>query len=63
LRAEPASFTRLDITSASETKLFQDPLHDVVAALEDEWTGRIIGYSIDEDMPAYRYFDPRRQAL
>lgn len=57
------SVTRVDITSASETKLFKDPLHDVDAALEDEWTGRIIGYSIDEDMPAYRYFDPRCEAL
>ena len=57
------SVDRIDMSTAAETKLFQDPDYDVASVLDDEWTGRIIGYVIDEDTPVYRYFDPKRQAL
>ncbi|HEY5048323.1 MAG TPA: alpha/beta fold hydrolase [Rhizomicrobium sp.] len=57
------SIDRIDIATGAEIKLFQDPIYDVAGALRDEWTGRIIGYVVDEDMPVYRYFDPKREAL
>lgn len=57
------SVDRIDIDSGKETKVFQDPIYDVADDLEDEWTGRVIGYVVDEDMPVYRYFDPKREAL
>ena len=57
------SVDRIDVTTGVETKLFQDPTYDVAGVLKDEWTGMIIGYAIDEDMPVYQYFDARRAAL
>jgi pimeloyl-ACP methyl ester carboxylesterase len=58
-----ASVNRIDIVSGAESTLFQDPAFDPENALKDEWTGAIIGYSVDEDMPSYTYFDPKREAL
>jgi dipeptidyl aminopeptidase/acylaminoacyl peptidase len=57
------SVDRIDIATGTETKLFQDPTYDVNEGLEDEWTGNVIGYVVDEDMPTYHYFDPKREAL
>lgn len=58
-----ASLTSLDIATGKEIRLFQDPTYDVSKGIVDEWTGRVIGYEIDEDMPVYRYFDAKRQTL
>jgi len=57
------SVDRIDIATGAETKLFQDPVYDVSDTLQDEWTGKVIGYVVDEDMPEYHYFDPAREAL
>jgi dienelactone hydrolase len=57
------SVTAIDATTGAETKLFQDPTYDVDALLTDPWTGRVIGYRVDEDMPTFHYFDPAREAL
>jgi dipeptidyl aminopeptidase/acylaminoacyl peptidase len=57
------SVDRIDIATGAETKLFQDPAYDVMGHLEDDWTGRVLGYIVDKDMPVYRYFDPKREAL
>jgi len=57
------SLNRIDIATGTETKLFQDPTYDVAAPLRNEWTGRVVGYVIDEDMPVFRYFDEQREAL
>jgi dipeptidyl aminopeptidase/acylaminoacyl peptidase len=57
------SLNRIDIATGSESKLFQDPTYDVGGTLENEWTGRVVGYVVDEDMPVYHYFDPQREAL
>ncbi|MGH6889702.1 MAG: alpha/beta hydrolase family protein [Rhizomicrobium sp.] len=58
-----ASLDSIDIATGKETTLFQDPTYDVATTLHDAWTGSVIGYVVDEDMPAYRYFDPKREAL
>jgi dipeptidyl aminopeptidase/acylaminoacyl peptidase len=57
------SIDRIDIATGAETKLFQDPVHDVRGTLHDEWTGKVTGYVVDADMPEYHYFDPARQAI
>jgi dipeptidyl aminopeptidase/acylaminoacyl peptidase len=57
------SVDRIDIASGEETKLFQDPVHDIRNALHDAWTDKVTGYVVDEDMPVYHYFDPAREAL
>lgn len=57
------SVAAIDATTGAETKLFQDPTYDVGALLTDPWTGRVIGYRVDEDMPTFHYFDPAREAL
>lgn len=57
------SVDRIDIATATETKLFQDATFDAAAPLRDDWTGRVIGYGLDEDMPTYHYFDPEREAM
>ncbi len=62
-RKGTASLDMIDIATGRETKLFQDATYDVGGTLDDEWTGRVVGYAVDEDMPVYRYFDPKRQAL
>jgi hypothetical protein len=49
----------IDIATSSEIKLFQDPTYDVSDTLENEWTGRVVGYVVDKDMPVYRYLDPQ----
>jgi dienelactone hydrolase len=49
--------------SGPAARLFQDPHYDVAGTLRDDWTGRVVGYVIDEDMPVYHYFDPKREAL
>ena len=43
--------------------LFTNPSFDVVAALTDEWTGRVIGAGFAADKAEYVYFDPAREAL
>jgi dipeptidyl aminopeptidase/acylaminoacyl peptidase len=57
------SVTAIDATTGAETKLFQDPTYDVSHLLTDDWTGRVIGYAVDEDMPTFHYFDTAREAL
>ena len=57
------SVDRIDMATGAETKLFQDPVYDASGPLEDPWTGRVIGYIVDEDLPVYHYFDARREAL
>ncbi len=57
-----ASIVRFDFSGPS-TRLFQDPHYDVEKTLRDDWTGRVVGYVVDEDMPTYHYFDPKREAL
>jgi len=61
--AGTVSVHRIDIADGAETKLFQDPNYDVADTLEDQWTRKIIGYAVDEDMPVFHYFDPKREAL
>ncbi|HWY14254.1 MAG TPA: alpha/beta fold hydrolase [Rhizomicrobium sp.] len=58
-----ASVDRIEIASGAETTVIQDPRYDVSDTLADDWTGKVIGYVVDEDMPVYRYFDPKREAL
>ena len=31
--------------------------------MQNEWTGKVIGYVVDKDMPEYHYFDPARKSL
>ncbi|HTT83582.1 MAG TPA: S9 family peptidase [Rhizomicrobium sp.] len=57
------SLDRIDIATGVQTKLFHDANYDVANVLRDEWTGKVIGYVVDEDMPEFRYFDPKREAL
>ncbi len=57
------SVDRIDIATGAGTTMFQDPVYDVRDTLEDEWTGKVIGYVVDEDMPVYHYFDPARESL
>jgi dipeptidyl aminopeptidase/acylaminoacyl peptidase len=61
--AATVSIDRFDFATGAQTKLFQDPRYDVAQSLNDDWTRRVIGYAVDEDMPVYRYFAPKRQAL
>lgn len=57
------SLERIDVGTGTTTRLFHDTNYDVVGALRDEWTGRVVGYEVDEDMSTYTYFDPGREAL
>jgi acetyl esterase/lipase len=57
------SLDRIDIATGAETTLFTDPVYDVDDTLHDEWTDKVVGYVVDEDMPVYHYFDPAREAL
>ncbi|HEX4158525.1 MAG TPA: S9 family peptidase [Rhizomicrobium sp.] len=57
------SVDRIDIATGVETTLFQDPTYDVRDTLQDEWTGKVIGYVVDKDMPEYHYFGSAREAL
>jgi dipeptidyl aminopeptidase/acylaminoacyl peptidase len=49
--------------SGPAARLFQDPHYDVGGTLRDDWTGRVVGFYVDEDTPAYHYFEPKREAL
>lgn len=57
------SVDRIDLKSGAETTIFRNPKYDVRDTLHDDWTGKVIGYVVDEDMPVYRYLDPKREAL
>ena len=58
------TIARFDIASGKPgAELFGDPHYDVVGALTDEWTQRVIGAVYVADKPEYVYFDPVRQAL
>jgi dipeptidyl aminopeptidase/acylaminoacyl peptidase len=57
------SIRRVDAGGGAETELYKNSEHDVEGLLVDEWTGRAVGYTLDEDMPVFRYFDPKREAL
>jgi len=51
-----------DLATGNNKPLFFDPDYDVDDALDDPWTGRVIGVSVIADKPTYRYFDPGLQA-
>lgn len=57
------SVDRIDMAAGVEAKLYQDSVYDAAGPLVDAWTGRIIGFMIDEDMPVYHYFDPKLEAM
>jgi dipeptidyl aminopeptidase/acylaminoacyl peptidase len=56
------SVDRIDMATGMESKLYQDPVYDASGPLADAWTGRIIGFIVDEDLPVYHYFDPKLEA-
>ena len=58
-----ASITRVSLTDGAETVLFNDPLYDSYSFLQDEWTGRIVGYGLVRDLREDHYFDPKLDAL
>jgi len=60
--SDTTSIVRFDF-SGPATRLFQDPHYDAGGTLKDDWSGRVIGYVVDRDMPEYHYFDPKREAL
>lgn len=54
---------RRDLQTGEETELYSAPGYDVVDALTDEWTGRIVGATYMADKEEYVYFDQAREAL
>jgi dipeptidyl aminopeptidase/acylaminoacyl peptidase len=57
------SVDRIDIATGVESKISQDAVYDIHETLQNEWTGKVIGYVVDKDMPEYHYFDPARESL
>src|SRR5262249_48443970 len=45
------------------TELWSNPHYDIDTPLRDEWTGRVIGVSYDDDRIEFVYLDPQRQKL
>jgi len=54
---------RLDLKTGAETQLYADPAFDVMHAIEDEWTGRVVGAVVPREHMEYIYFDANRQRL
>ncbi|MCC6919765.1 MAG: S9 family peptidase [Alphaproteobacteria bacterium] len=56
------ALTRIDIASGQETVLLADPDYDIVGAVTDDWSGRVIGALADlGGSVGGKYFDTRRQ--
>lgn len=61
---ERDSLVRLKLSDGTDAEtIFSHPQYDVLGAIEDEWTGRVIAAIYAADKLEYRYFDPEREAL
>jgi len=58
-----AALVKRDIASGAESVLFADPQYDVVGAIRDEWTKRVVGVAYIADKSEYRYFDPAHSGI
>jgi len=52
-----------DRSTGRDSPLYFNSTYDVDDALEDPWTGRVIGASFIDDREQYTYFDPAMEAL